>query len=163
VLGRRAHVDEVRVGVDHEADRQVRAVDVTIGTVCVIRVTMATEKLKLKKRKKKQRLLLLPRRHLLNRGVVRRRRVRLLDVIQRRASVCMLLQVSLKMVTKSVLQYCGFFFFDFFFFFFFFFFQRGGDFLKSIVYGSMDGLITTFAVVTAVVGGDLKVGTVLIL
>jgi hypothetical protein len=27
----------------------------------------------------------------------------------------------------------------------------------------MDGLITTFAVVTAVVGGDLKVGTVLIL
>ena len=71
----------------------------------------------------------------------------------------------------------------FFFFFFFFFFLilfllfwrqttpltracancSGGDYLKSMVYGAMDGLITTFAVVSAVVGGELKIGTVLIM
>jgi DNA damage-binding protein 1 len=40
---------------------------------------------------------------------------------------------------------------------------RGGDFLKSIVYGGMDGIITTFAVVSAVAGGNLSQGTVLIM
>lgn len=45
----------------------------------------------------------------------------------------------------------------------FFFSVRGGDFIKSFVYGSMDGLITTFSVVAAVVGGDMEVGTVLVL
>ncbi len=41
--------------------------------------------------------------------------------------------------------------------------RRGGDFIKSFVYGSMDGIITTFSVVAAVVGGDMAVGTVLVL
>jgi VIT1/CCC1 family predicted Fe2+/Mn2+ transporter len=41
--------------------------------------------------------------------------------------------------------------------------QAEGQYIKSFVYGAMDGLITTFAVVSAVVGGELSVGTVLIM
>lgn len=41
--------------------------------------------------------------------------------------------------------------------------NSGGEYLKSFVYGAMDGLITTFAVVSAVVGGGLAIGTVLIM
>jgi len=40
---------------------------------------------------------------------------------------------------------------------------KGGDFLKSLVYGGMDGIITTFAVVSAVAGGNLSQSTVLIM
>jgi len=41
--------------------------------------------------------------------------------------------------------------------------QKGGEFVKSIVYGSMDGIVTTFSVVSGVVGGRIAVGAVLIL
>jgi hypothetical protein len=37
---------------------------------------------------------------------------------------------------------------------------RGGEFVKSIVYGSMDGIVTTFSVVSGVVGGNIVVGAV---
>jgi len=41
--------------------------------------------------------------------------------------------------------------------------KSGGEFVKSLVFGGMDGIITTFAVVAAVKGGDLPVKTVLIM
>jgi len=40
---------------------------------------------------------------------------------------------------------------------------KGGDFIKSFVYGGMDGTITTFAVVSAVAGAALSPGIVLIM
>lgn len=41
--------------------------------------------------------------------------------------------------------------------------KRGGDYLKSMVYGGMDGIITTFAVVAGVQGASLAIGVVLVL
>ena len=40
---------------------------------------------------------------------------------------------------------------------------RYGKYIKSIVYGGLDGIITTFAVVAAVAGGELEVGVVLLM
>ncbi len=41
--------------------------------------------------------------------------------------------------------------------------KSSGDFLKSVIFGGMDGILTTFAVVSAVSVGSLDVKTVLIL
>lgn len=41
--------------------------------------------------------------------------------------------------------------------------NRGGEYIKSIVYGGLDGIITTFAVVAGSVGGNLSFKVVLIL
>lgn len=41
--------------------------------------------------------------------------------------------------------------------------QQKGQYIKSFVYGGLDGIITTFAVVAGVVGASLKPGIVLIL
>lgn len=41
--------------------------------------------------------------------------------------------------------------------------QEQGQYIKSIVYGGLDGIITTFAVVAGVAGADLQLGVVLIL
>ncbi len=41
--------------------------------------------------------------------------------------------------------------------------QSGGEFIKSIVFGGLDGIITTFAVVSGSVGGGLPSSTILIL
>lgn len=38
-----------------------------------------------------------------------------------------------------------------------------GDFIKSMVLGGLDGIITTFAIVTGVIGADLSTEVVLIL
>ncbi|KAG0576376.1 hypothetical protein M758_5G089900 [Ceratodon purpureus] len=39
----------------------------------------------------------------------------------------------------------------------------GGDYLKSIVYGGLDAIVTSFALVASVSGGDLPAGAVLVL
>lgn len=41
--------------------------------------------------------------------------------------------------------------------------NKNGQYIKSLVYGAMDGIITTFAVVAGVVGAKLSVGIILIL
>jgi vacuolar iron transporter family protein len=41
--------------------------------------------------------------------------------------------------------------------------HRGGQYIKSIIYGGLDGIITTFAVVAGVAGAQLSAGIVLIL
>jgi len=41
--------------------------------------------------------------------------------------------------------------------------KKGGEYLKSAVYGGLDGIITTFAVVAGVAGASLSVGIVIIL
>jgi len=41
--------------------------------------------------------------------------------------------------------------------------NTSGKYIKSIVYGGMDGIITTFAVVAGVVGAELAIGIVLIM
>jgi VIT1/CCC1 family predicted Fe2+/Mn2+ transporter len=41
--------------------------------------------------------------------------------------------------------------------------KKGGEFLKSLVYGGLDGIITTFAIVMAALGANLSMGTVLVL
>jgi len=41
--------------------------------------------------------------------------------------------------------------------------RRSGEFVKSMVFGAMDGIITTFAVVAGVAGSNLTTGVVLIL
>ena len=41
--------------------------------------------------------------------------------------------------------------------------KRFGEYLKSIVYGGMDGIITTFAVVSGATGGGLGIDVILIL
>lgn len=41
--------------------------------------------------------------------------------------------------------------------------KSGGEYLKSAVYGGLDGIITTFAVVAGVAGASLSVGIILIL
>ncbi|WP_373470668.1 VIT1/CCC1 transporter family protein [Carnobacterium alterfunditum] len=41
--------------------------------------------------------------------------------------------------------------------------NRGGQYIKSIVYGGLDGIITTFAVVAGSLGGELSFRVVLIL
>lgn len=41
--------------------------------------------------------------------------------------------------------------------------KKGGEFLKSLVYGGLDGIITTFAIVMGALGADLSIGTVLVL
>lgn len=42
-------------------------------------------------------------------------------------------------------------------------FGLGGDYLKSIVYGGLDAIVTSFALVASVSGGDLPAGAVLVL
>jgi len=41
--------------------------------------------------------------------------------------------------------------------------KKGGEFLKSLVYGGLDGIITTFAIVMGALGAGLGLGTVLVL
>ena len=41
--------------------------------------------------------------------------------------------------------------------------KKGGEFLKSAVYGGLDGMITTYSVVMGAAGADLSPGIVLIL
>eukprot|EP01119_Soliformovum_irregulare_P002728 TRINITY_DN12988_c0_g1_i1.p1 TRINITY_DN12988_c0_g1~~TRINITY_DN12988_c0_g1_i1.p1 ORF type:complete len:265 (-),score=57.30 TRINITY_DN12988_c0_g1_i1:39-833(-) len=41
--------------------------------------------------------------------------------------------------------------------------RTGGRYLKSIVYGGLDGLVSTFAVVAGVIGADLTTGVLIIL
>eukprot|EP00048_Salpingoeca_helianthica_P015335 m.226237 g.226237 ORF g.226237 m.226237 type:complete len:288 (-) comp16900_c0_seq1:84-947(-) len=41
--------------------------------------------------------------------------------------------------------------------------QRSGEFAKTIVFGGLDGIITTFAVVTSVHGANLSTGIILVL
>lgn len=41
--------------------------------------------------------------------------------------------------------------------------KKGGDFIKNIVFGGLDGIITTFAVVSGATGGGLGVDVILIL
>lgn len=41
--------------------------------------------------------------------------------------------------------------------------SRGGKYIKSLVYGGLDGIITTFAVVSGVAGASLAVRVVIIL
>ena len=41
--------------------------------------------------------------------------------------------------------------------------QEQGQYIKSIIYGGLDGIITTFAVVAGVAGAELSAGIVLIL
>lgn len=39
----------------------------------------------------------------------------------------------------------------------------GSDYVKSIVFGGLDGIITTFSTIAAVVGGDMQIQTVIVL
>ena len=41
--------------------------------------------------------------------------------------------------------------------------KKGGDHMKTIIFGGLDGIITTFAVVAGAGGGGLSVNTVLIM
>lgn len=41
--------------------------------------------------------------------------------------------------------------------------QTGGDFLKALIFGGLDGILTSFAIVAGSTGGGLPVQTVLIL
>mmetsp|Transcript_20348 Transcript_20348/g.36193 ORF Transcript_20348/g.36193 Transcript_20348/m.36193 type:complete len:299 (+) Transcript_20348:90-986(+) len=41
--------------------------------------------------------------------------------------------------------------------------REDGDFIKSVVYGGLDGVLTAFAIVSGAAGGNLSVSTVLIL
>mgnify|MGYP000506141370 CR=1 FL=1 len=41
--------------------------------------------------------------------------------------------------------------------------EKIGDYAKSIVYGGMDGIVTTFAVVAGAVGGNLGITPIVIL
>ena len=41
--------------------------------------------------------------------------------------------------------------------------KKGGEFLKSLVYGGLDGIITTFSIMMASLGANLTYKTVLIL
>lgn len=41
--------------------------------------------------------------------------------------------------------------------------KEGGRYIKSIVYGGLDGIITTFAIISGVVGASLSAGVVLVL
>ena len=41
--------------------------------------------------------------------------------------------------------------------------RKIGDYAKSIVYGGMDGIVTTFAVVAGAVGGNLGITPIVIL
>jgi DNA damage-binding protein 1 len=41
--------------------------------------------------------------------------------------------------------------------------KKAGEFIKSMVFGALDGIITTFAVVAGVAGSDLGVGVIIIL
>jgi len=41
--------------------------------------------------------------------------------------------------------------------------KKGGDYVKSIIYGGLDGIITTFAVVAAVAGSGMEVTVVIVM
>ena len=41
--------------------------------------------------------------------------------------------------------------------------QEQGQYIKSVIYGGLDGIITTFAIVAGVAGASLSAGVVLIL
>jgi VIT1/CCC1 family predicted Fe2+/Mn2+ transporter len=41
--------------------------------------------------------------------------------------------------------------------------RKGGDYVKSIIYGGLDGIITTFAVVAAVAGSGMEVSVVIVM
>merc|ERR1711998_552745 len=41
--------------------------------------------------------------------------------------------------------------------------KKGGDYIKSIIWGGLDGIITTFAVVAAVAGSDMDIEVVIVL
>lgn len=41
--------------------------------------------------------------------------------------------------------------------------QSGGEYIKSAVYGGMDGIVTTYSVVMGVLGANLSMGVVLAL
>ncbi|NNC95815.1 MAG: hypothetical protein HKN92_09660 [Chitinophagales bacterium] len=41
--------------------------------------------------------------------------------------------------------------------------ERGGQYIKSLVYGGLDGIITTFAIVAGVAGASLSSGVILVL
>ena len=41
--------------------------------------------------------------------------------------------------------------------------KKGGEFLKSLVYGGLDGIITTFAIVMSGLGANMQMSTVLVM
>lgn len=41
--------------------------------------------------------------------------------------------------------------------------QTAGDFIKSVVYGGLDGILTTFAVVSGAAGGNLSAYAILVM
>ena len=41
--------------------------------------------------------------------------------------------------------------------------QSAGDFIKSVVYGGLDGILTTFAIVSGAAGGDLSAYAILVM